>query len=81
MLYSLLKNPIQYWKKAIIGGDSIFKKNLLSTDDDVLSNTYNYYYFFNFSYYVVVLHCIFKICSLLFSISILNQILVLSILN
>ena len=58
--------------------------SLYSTNDVVLLKYlfYNYFFFSNFSYHVVVLHCIFKICILFsFPFPILNQILVLSILN
>ena len=83
----MVQKSRQILEYLIIGDDSIFKKtyySLYSTDDVVLLKYlfYNYFFFSNFSYHVVVLHCIFKICILFsFPFPILNQILVLSILN
>ena len=82
----MVQKSRQILEYLIIGDVSIFKKtyySLYSTDDVVLLKYLFYNYFFsNFSYHVVVLHCIFKICILFsFPFPILNQILVLSILN
>ena len=83
--YSWFKNPVKYWNILSLEMTRYYKNILLSllywrrclTQILILQ-----LFFSNFSYHVVVLHCIFKICILFsFPFPILNQILVLSILN